>query len=47
MTIENSTATGGAVAVDRDALKGTSEQQPHYMPSQCACQPKVASDDDH
>jgi hypothetical protein len=43
---KNSTATGGAVA-GRDALMGTSEQQFHYMPYRCACQPKVASDDDH
>jgi hypothetical protein len=44
---KNSTATGGAVAADRDALMGTSEQQSHYMPSQCACQPTVVSDDSH
>jgi len=44
---ENSTATGGAVAADRDALMGTSEQQPHYMPSQCVCQPTEIHDDGH
>ena len=44
---ENSTATGGAVAADQDVLVGHIQVQPHYMPSQCVCQPKVASDDDH
>lgn len=39
-------ATGGAVA-GRDALKGTSEQQPHYMPSQCVCQPTEIHDESH